>query len=705
MKMTHKSMRKVMAAILSAAMLFQMGTAPATQAAVKVKLAKKSIVLTEKKSKTVKVTGVKKAKIKKVKWSTSRKKIATVKAKGKTAVKVTAKKAGNAKVTGKFTLKGVKKVQKVTLKVRVKKASRANDATETPGMPSRQPVATAAVSPSALPATTTPSTNPATTTPTKNPDGFEPVLFKNATFENGTDDFVSRGSSKVSQADNGYEGKCLYVSGRTDTWNGAAIDVTSTIVPGAKYHVTAYMKQMSGAAAEIKCSAQTGSDYPAIATVTDAPSGEWVKLEGEIEVASSFSDYLIYFEIPGSAKADFYLDSVVITQVSKGKDVIDPNTLASIKDTYKNIFQYMGTCANYYGYGAKKDQLRKDDTINFIKKQFNSITLENEMKPDTVLGGSYNKKLISVDEAKEKPDYIIPDNYKEDKVPQLDFGAVDATLEFCAENNVKMRAHTLMWHQQTPSWFFTEDYNGKNVATTEVMDARLEFFVRTMLNHVMDKEKELTGKEGSLVYAWDVTNEYVHRANEPTSPSWMDVYGDMDLEPVYVKKAFTFAYEELEKRGLQDQVTLFYNDYDEYNCADKIVELVNYINSDKKICGGIGMQSHLTGPENPTIDLYAETLDKFLATGLEVQVTELDAEVESNDLEDQAAYMKSIMETIVTKQLNRDKTVNPKGITGVTIWGLYDTCSWRKNIPLLFASGINDPKPSFYAFLEAAKAK
>ncbi len=704
--MTHKSMRKAMAAILSTAMLFQMGTAPATQAAVKVKLAKKSIVLTEKTSKTVKVTGVKKAKIKKVKWSTSSKKIVTVKAKGKTAVKVTAKKAGNAKVTGKFTLKGVKKVQKVTLKVQVKAASKADDVTETPGAASQQPAATATASPSASPATVSPSTNPATTTPTKNPDGFEPVLFKNATFENGTDDFVSRGSSKVSQADNGYEGKCLYVSGRTAEWNGAAIDVTSTIVPGAKYHVTAYMKQMSGSAAEIKCSAQTGSTYPAIASVKDAPSGEWVKLEGEIEVASSFSDYLIYFEVPGSATADFYLDSVVITQVSKGKEVIDPDSLDSIKDTYKNIFQYMGTCANYYGYGAKKDQLTTPKLVNFIKKQFNSITLENEMKPDTVLGGSYNKKLISVDEAKTKKlGYIIPDNYKEDEVPQLDLGAVDATLEFCAENNVKMRAHTLMWHQQTPNWFFTEDYSGSSVATTEVMDARLEFFVRTMMNHVMNKEIELTGKAGSLVYAWDVTNEYIHRTNEPTSPSWMDVYGDMDLEPSYVKKAFTLAYEELEKRGLQDQVTLFYNDYNEYDCADKIVELVNFINSDKKICGGIGMQSHLTGPENPTIEKYAEALDKFLATGLEVQVTELDAEVESNDLEDQAAYMKSIMETIVTKQLNRDKTVNPKGITGVTIWGLYDTCSWRSNIPLLFASGINDPKPSFYAFLEAAKAK
>ena len=741
--MTHKSMRKAMAAVLSAAMLFQMGAAPATQAAAKVKLAKKSIVLTEKKSKTVKVTGVKKAKIKKVKWSVNNKKVAAVKASGKTAVKVTAKKAGSAKVTGKFTLKGSKRVQKVTLKVKVTAASKKQVTLETTAPASGAPKATSAASasptnapsqaPSANPnasqapsvspnasqapsvspdASQAPSASPdASQTPaaSQSPEEFQPVLFKSATFEEGTDDFVSRGSSKVSQADNGYEGKCLYVTGRTDAWNGAAIDVTSTIVPGAKYRVTAYMKQMSGDTTPIKCSVQMGQTYPEIATVEEAPSGEWVKIEGEIEVASSFSEYLIYFEMPKDKTADFYLDSVEITQISKGKEAIDPDTLDSIKDTYKDIFQYMGTCANYYGYGAKKDQLTTPKTVNFIKRQFNSITLENEMKPDTVLGNSYSKKLISVEEAKNLG-YVIPDNYADDEVPQLSLDAVDKTLEFCAQNNVKMRAHTLMWHQQTPNWFFAEGYNGTTPTTPEVMDARLEFFVRTVMRHVMDKEKELTGKEGSLVYAWDVTNEYIHRTNEPTDPSWMDVYGDMGLQPSYVKKAFTIAYEELENRGLQNDVTLFYNDYDEYNCADDIVSLVNFINSDKKICGGIGMQSHLTGPENPTIDRYAETLDKFLATGLEVQVTELDAEVKGaeNDeegLAEQAAYMKAIMETIVKKQLNRDKNVNPKGITGVTVWGLYDSCSWRSNIPLLFGSGINDPKPSFYAFIEAAKAR
>ena len=98
--MRHKSMCKAMAAVLTAAMLFQMGPADSTQAAAKVKLSKKSIVMVEKKSKTVKVTGVKKAKIKKVKWSTSNKKVAVAKASGKTAVKVIAEKEGNAKVTG-----------------------------------------------------------------------------------------------------------------------------------------------------------------------------------------------------------------------------------------------------------------------------------------------------------------------------------------------------------------------------------------------------------------------------------------------------------------------------------------------------------------------------------------------------------------------------------------------------------------------------
>ena len=50
-----------------------------------------------------------------------------------------------------------------------------------------------------------------------------------------------------------------------------------------------------------------------------------------------------------------------------------------------------------------------------------------------------------------------------------------------------------------------------------------------------------------------------------------------------------------------------------------------------------------------------------------------------------------------------EKKQNGANITGITFWGLYDTVSWRgKYAPLLFSSGMNDPKESFYKVIEAA---
>ena len=58
----------------------------------------------------------------------------------------------------------------------------------------------------------------------------------------------------------------------------------------------------------------------------------------------------------------------------------------------------------------------------FAQKQFNSFTLENEMKPESIF--SNWSGVIDVSEAK-KLGYVIPDNYKESTVPQLSFDTVD----------------------------------------------------------------------------------------------------------------------------------------------------------------------------------------------------------------------------------------------------------------------------------------
>lgn len=388
----------------------------------------------------------------------------------------------------------------------------------------------------------------------------------------------------------------------------------------------------------------------------------------------------------------------------------------SLKGAYKDIVPYMGSALNY-GSSANPGELQKSSTMKFVKQHFNSFTLENEMKPDSILGSSVT--AISVDKAKSMG-YYIPAGYTESTVPQLDFSRIDKVLEVAKNNGLKMRAHTLVWHSQTPSWFFTKDYDGSKVVTAATMDARLEFYIHNVMSHIMDKEKALTGSAGNIVYAWDVVNEYLHRPSFAFFKTWTSVYGDMGASPSYVKKAFEIAYDMLKKYDAQDKVTLFYNDYNTYFGVEDTLNLVNFINKDEpaKICGGIGMQSHVD-VKVPTVSQYGSALEKFLAAGYEIQITELDFTInfdtegasasyayrdENETNADQAKFVKNLMQTIITKQKNRNKTVNPKGITSITLWGLCDATSWRSQCaPLLFDTGIYDPKPSYYSFLEAAK--
>ena len=400
------------------------------------------------------------------------------------------------------------------------------------------------------------------------------------------------------------------------------------------------------------------------------------------------------------------------------KVTLPPLKSDSILENYEDVFGYLGTCVNY-GSNPSTSQLQDEKTLAFVKKHFNSITMENEMKPDAVLGSKVT--MITKEEA-QKLGYIIPDNYKETSVPKLNFDRIDKILQTAYDNGLGLRGHTLLWHSQTPAWFFGIDYDADEDAVDEdTMDARIDFYVSTVMDHVMQKEKEIAGENGKIVYAWDVVNEYLHRGRA-WSLNWTSVYGDMKGTPSYVKRAFERAYEMLEKYDATDKVTLFYNDYDTYFEVEDLLALVNFINEGEKakICSGIGMQSHVD-IKRPKIEEYGAALEKFMAAGYEVQITELDFTInfntdgsnpsydyknEGETIEEQAAFVKDFMEMVIAKQKNRDKTVSPKGITGLTIWGLYDSISWRgKSQPLLFGTSIDDPKPAFQAFLEASRTK
>lgn len=346
----------------------------------------------------------------------------------------------------------------------------------------------------------------------------------------------------------------------------------------------------------------------------------------------------------------------------------------NLLNTYGAKYNRVGTCVNLY-------QLQNPSTLNTIKQRYNSITLENEMKPDALLGSS--PTLISVAEAKALG-YYIPSNYTESTVPKINFSTVDKALKICYENGLGFRAHTLVWHGQTPNWFFKTSYNGgAGFVSQSVMNARMEFYIKSVMNHVYLSEY------GSVVYAWDVVNEYLHSI---PGTGWISIYGNINTNPQFVKDAFRYANETLSYFKLTDKVSLFYNDYNEYMEADNIVKMINFINAEKKICNGVGGQAHLESTF-PSASYFKQAYTKFANAGLEIQITEFDAGAKSE--QEQAAYVYGVM-----KSVNELKKAGAN-ITGFTWWGLSDDVSWRRENSPLLHSNLYTPKASYFRTLDA----
>ncbi|MBR3666428.1 MAG: glycoside hydrolase family 11 protein [Ruminococcus sp.] len=143
----------------------------------------------------------------------------------------------------------------------------------------------------------------------------EAVGFFDISFENGKEGWIPRGGSMVSvDKENASDGsQSLFVSGRTDNWNGAAIMLSSdTYKPGQAYKFSCKAMQNSGKDATMKLTMQydcDGEKYDEVALVP-AKSGEWVTLENPAYVIPDGAENLqLYVESPDSL-TDFYVDEV-----------------------------------------------------------------------------------------------------------------------------------------------------------------------------------------------------------------------------------------------------------------------------------------------------------------------------------------------------------------------------------------------------------
>ncbi len=482
-------------------------------------------------------------------------------------------------------------------------------------------------------------------------------------FESGITDFTGRADETIEVVEGqAYEGAyCLRVSDRTQTWNGMKLDVTGQVKVQQKYYVSGYVKYIDGNVNSqriyIKMDYNNGESYITVGSVL-CNKGEWSKVEGYVEIPAGATSVAFYTETEYTASdsdylIDLYMDNFYVQEIYANSNAAE---LPSLYERHEDNF-LMGVAIGNY-------DLFNEEKAAIIKQHFNSMTMGNEMKPENIL----DYATCSSDPAK----YNL--------APAVKFDTADVGLTFAKENGIAMRGHVLVWHSQTPRWFFTENYStdpNAPLASKEVMLARMESYIEQVLTYVQ------TNYPG-VVYAWDVVNEAINVGDgEEGGYRSLDSYWYQTIGPEFVEMAFTYA-----RKYADPEVKLFYNDY---NCYDKLrlVAMYNMLEPlvEKGLVDGMGLQSHVDMSVPSTID-YEYTITKFAKLGIEIHITELDIKCTDNSVEGQAKLAKRykrLMNTLYRIEKNGDAD-----ITSVTIWGLTDDSSWlsgdETHYPLLFNS-------------------
>jgi len=325
----------------------------------------------------------------------------------------------------------------------------------------------------------------------------------------------------------------------------------------------------------------------------------------------------------------------------------------TLKNIYKDAFLIGAAVTPAITSGADKS------SQDILLKHFNSITVENVMKAALINPepGVYN--------------YAPADEY----------------VAFGEKNKMFIIAHTLVWHNQCPPWFFTNSAGKPNTKEEQIERLR---------NHI----QTVAGRYAGRVHAWDVVNEVIDNDGSYRPTTWVKAMGNGDT---LVKYAFMFAAQ------YAPNTELYYNDFNAWRPGkrDGIVRLVKMLQKEGIRIDGVGMQGHW-GLNYPKTTYIEDAIDAYAACGIKVMITELDVDVLPLTKEGQIIgqgmadkqfqleefkdyldpYRKGLpdsMQKLLTKRYEelfgifykrRDK------IARVTLWGIDDGMNWKNDYPI-----------------------
>lgn len=324
-----------------------------------------------------------------------------------------------------------------------------------------------------------------------------------------------------------------------------------------------------------------------------------------------------------------------------------------LKDAYKDYFM-IGVAVNQRNVSNTQQQ-------DLIRREFNSMTAENDMKPEPT----------------------------EPREGQFNWENADRIANFARQNGIKLRGHCLMWHAQIGRWMLGDN------PTKEVFYERMRKHIQAIVTRYKD-----------VIYCWDVVNEAIE-----DNPNATDPYRQSPMYKLcgdeFIEKAFQFA------READPNALLFYNDYStvDPHKRDRIYNMVKKMKDKGVPIDGIGMQAHYN-IYFPTEDLLDQAITKFKSIVKHIHITEFDIRVNEEMGGGLQFSREGINVTDSIKQHLADQYArcfrvfrkHKDVIDCVTFWNLGDRDSWlgAANYPLPFDT---EYKPKLaYEYIRDMKA-
>ena len=237
----------------------------------------------------------------------------------------------------------------------------------------------------------------------------------------------------------------------------------------------------------------------------------------------------------------------------------------------------------------------------------------------------------------------------------FDFTSADALLAWATARHIRVRGHTLAWHEGNPDWL-------EPALTPASAEKLLVDHIKTVVGHFAGKLQH-----------WDVVNEVLNPDdNQPfglRNSAWLKALG-----PAYIDIAFR-ATEAADPKALR-VINEFGTDYDigwQARRRGAMLTLLADLLRRGVPVQAVGLQAHLDAGET-TLD--QKILSRFIADiagmGLKVIVTELDvrdqrlpADLRSRDTA-VADHARAWLDAVLP---------NP-AVLGVLSWGISDRRSW-----------------------------